>query len=263
MTLDVPQSIRRHRLFEQDSVLLRVAPFAIVYLTAFAVYPFGGSETYGASFAAAVVLAAATVASIAWVPWQQLHPALQVLPLLVSLLSVAAFREAHGGASSGYAPLVLVPVVWAAVFGGWRGLAVVVAGVAVTIGLPPLVDSAPEYPAGEFRRAAIFVVVSGIVGVVIQRLVQALLETEARLTRLRAAEVHDDLVQAFAVAQLALESGNTAAAERAVHNGLAAAQALVAEMLTDAMGADPAPGALRRSSVSPSGAAPADASSAT
>ena len=39
MTLDVQQSIRRHRLFEQDSVLVRVGPFAVAYAAAFVLYP--------------------------------------------------------------------------------------------------------------------------------------------------------------------------------------------------------------------------------
>jgi hypothetical protein len=247
MMRGVPQAIHDRRLFEQDRILVRVAPFAIVYGAALALYPVGGAPTYDAWFAAALALTAGTLAAIACAPWRRLPPVLQITPLLTALLAVACLREAHGGGRSGYAPMVLVPVIWAAAFGGRRTLAVIVVAAALTIALPPALDGTRSYGPGELRRAAITTIVGALAGVVIQLLIGALIEAEARLMRMRAAEVRDDVVQALAVAQLALESGDTATAARSIHGGLAAAQALAAEMLEDAIGRDPEPGALRRS----------------
>jgi hypothetical protein len=143
--------------------------------------------------------------------------------------------------------------VWAAVFADWNVLAVVVGAVGVTIALPVWIAGPPEYPAGDYRRGVVLMLVAAIVGTIIQALIRSLLEevhrreaAEDRLTRLRADEIHDDIVQAFAVAQLALQVGDSDTALRAVRGGLHAAQALTAEMLTEAQ-LTVEPGALRRS----------------
>lgn len=246
MTLTLLESVRRQRLFEQDSLLQRLAPFAVVYAAAFALYPVGDPSDLDAWFAGALAVAALTLASIGLMPWHRLPAAAQVVPLAAYLVSVALLREGHGGASSGYAPLVLVAIVWAAIFGRRRVLAFVVGGAFLTIALPPLLTDSAHYPAGELRRAVLFVLVGALCGVVIQSLIRSLLDTEARLTRLRGAEIHDDLVQAFAVAQLALQTGDTARAGAAVRGGLDAAQALAAEMLGGGAQHPVEPGMLRR-----------------
>jgi hypothetical protein len=247
MTLTLLESIRRHRLFEQDSLLLRLGPFAVAYASVLLLFPLGPTGTYGAVFAAAVAAGAVTLAAIAFVPWERLPEAAQLLPIATYLLSIALFREAHGGVTSGYASLVLVAVVWVAIFGRRRALAATIVGVVVAIGLPPLLASAPAYPtAGELRRAATMMIVAALCGAVIQWLVRALVAAEANLKRIRADEVHDDLVQAFAVAQLALDTGDVRMANQAVRGGLTAAQSLSARMLDEAMPDEVEPGMLRR-----------------
>src|SRR5690242_17680277 len=61
--------------------------------------------------AAAAALAASVAAAL--VPWQAL-PASTLLALPVSAdLVVAVLRHAQGGSTSGYAPMLILPTVWA------------------------------------------------------------------------------------------------------------------------------------------------------
>ena len=245
MTDDLLASIRAEHLFGQRSLFVRLTPFVASLAAAFALYPIDGNDTYGGWFLAGLAAAAVTIAAIG-APSHLRPRHADLLPLLTFLSSIAFLREAHGGARSGYAPLMLIPIVWAAVFGGRGVLAVVIAAVAVTVALPPLVVGAPRYPPGEVRRAVLIVLVGVVIGLVIQMLVRRLIRAEAALLRHRADDVHDDLVQAFAVAQLALASGRSDMAEAAITGGLAAAQRIAAEMQGEADLEDPAPGSLRR-----------------
>ena len=252
MTLSVLDAIEDHRLFEQQNRLVRLAPFAISYAAALALFPFGADARYGGWLLGAALAAVATLAAAALVPWERIPAPLQLTPLLLYLASIAMVREAHGGVASGYAPLVLVAVVWAAVFADWTVLAVVVLAAGATIMLPAVIAGAPGYPAGEYRRGALVIFVAAVAGTIIHVLIRSLVEevhrreaAESRLTRLRAEGIHDDLVQAFAVAQLALRVGDGDTALEAVTGGLTAAQALTAEMLAESQ-ATVEPGALRR-----------------
>jgi signal transduction histidine kinase len=246
MTLTLVESIRRGRPFEQERLLLRLAPFAIAYALVAALYPIGGPPAHGGWLIGAAVAAATTLLAIALVPWGRFPEGAQVLPLIPYLASIALLREAHGGATAGYAPLVLVAIVWVAIFGRRWMLAFVIAAAGLAIALPVLLRGPPEYPVGELRRAVLMALVGALCGIVIQALIRSLLAAEAHLKRIRADEIHDDLVQAFAAAQLALDGGNTRVAGDAVRSGLTAAQALSAQMLHEAAPERIEPGMLRR-----------------
>jgi len=90
---------------------------------------------------------------------------------------VVLLRGAAGGAVSGFGPLVLLPVVWLALYGTRRELVVAVGLVAATFTLPVLLGGGSAYPVSEWRRALMWVMVAPLVGFAIQRLVH---EVEAR-----------------------------------------------------------------------------------
>jgi signal transduction histidine kinase len=248
---DILFAVRGHRPFEQHRLLFRAGPFAAMYAAAFALYPLGGSDMYGGWFIASVATALATVGAIAVAPWQRLPRSAQILPLLTFVASVALLREAHGGSHSAYAPMVLLAVAWAALFASGFEFLVVTGSSALAIAVPPAIDGSNNYPADEFRRAVIILLVSVAIGLGARLLIQALLDAEAKLLALRATEIHDDLVQAFAAARLALELGDTQTADRAVQKGLEAAQALTARMLEEAAPEGARAGTLRRERSSP------------
>jgi diguanylate cyclase (GGDEF)-like protein len=115
-----------------------------------------------AAFAAAALVAAAFA-----LPRRLTVNALLFLPLLCDAL-VALLREAQGGAQSGYAALLVLPVVWVAFVGSRRNVLVVVGAQAVTLATPIIVVGAPTYPSTGWRGVFLLTLVSAIVGLVVE-----------------------------------------------------------------------------------------------
>ena len=162
-----------------------------------------------------------TGAAIWALPWDRLPRAAQAVPPFAVFAVIALLRESHGGAGSGYAPLVLLPVLWFALYGTRTEVLAAVVGVAVTLGLPLVLTDDAVYPAGEWRRTAFYVVLSLAIGLTLNGLVGSLLteirgreRAEAELARLRAHEVNDDVVQGLVIAKLGLELGRDAEARQ-------------------------------------------------
>jgi hypothetical protein len=91
--------------------------------------------------------------------------------IVLYLVSVALLRDG-AGPTGGYGPLVLLPVVWAALQGRRLELVVAVFGVAVVSFLPTLLIGAPTYPAGGWRAGMLLAVLAGATGFAIMQLVE-------------------------------------------------------------------------------------------
>jgi diguanylate cyclase len=107
--------------------------------------------------------AAVTVA--AWrIPWRRLpRTALISLPIGCDLV-IALLRQAQGGSTSGYAPLAILPVVFAGLaLRPWhaRSMALVTA---TLFAFPMLVVGGPMYPSSGWRGVALWTLVALIVG---------------------------------------------------------------------------------------------------
>jgi len=137
------------------------------------------------ALAAASAVILVVVASA--VPWQRLpFTSLLVLPLACDGL-VALLRHAQGGGQSGYASLLVLPVVWVAFIGGRRSVLFVVAAMAATIMLPIALVGAPAYPSTGWRGAVLLTFVAAIVGLVAEHGVRTTRrqgETEAQRARM-------------------------------------------------------------------------------
>jgi PAS domain S-box-containing protein len=169
--------------WDRREIVRRAAPFAGVFLLAFATLPLTGGERSTEVVTAAAVLTALVGASILVVPWRRMPHWTITLPPLLGLLIVALLRHAEGGASSAFGMLVLAPVLWLALYGTRRELIIVIVGVGLTFVLPIVVFGAPEYPDSEWRRATLLTAVSVFVGFVAQGLVQQVRERVAEVER--------------------------------------------------------------------------------
>ncbi|HKE78353.1 MAG TPA: diguanylate cyclase [Solirubrobacteraceae bacterium] len=96
--------------------------------------------------------------------------------VVVCLAAVALVRHEAG---AGYGPLVLLPVVWAALRGRRAELALAIVGAAVVFAVPVLAFGAPRYSAAGVRAGTIIVVVATILGVAVLRLVERLRRSNA------------------------------------------------------------------------------------
>jgi diguanylate cyclase (GGDEF)-like protein len=98
----------------------------------------------------------------------------------VYLVGVGLLREATGGANGGLGILVLVPVVWVALYGTRRMLQGLIVGVTLTWVLPLALIGAPRYPDTGWRSCGLIVALAAIIGATIQRLVSQTREQAAR-----------------------------------------------------------------------------------
>ena len=116
------------------------------------------------------ILAAAALAAAAVLRWEALPAGLDPVPLLLMIVAVLPLRHGAGGAQSGYAPLVLLAILWLSLYGTRLQMATGVALASAVLVIPILVVGAPEYPFGEWRRAAVLALIGGLTGLMIQRL---------------------------------------------------------------------------------------------
>lgn len=158
-------------------------PLACGGVAAFATLPIGAPETHVGhiEIAVAAVLAVGVFAA-ALLPWERLPRAIAAAPILASFAVVALLRDAEHGAPSGYGPLVLLPVVWLALHGSRRALVASFAAVGAVFVVPIFAEPA-LYPAAEWRRALLWMIVTPVVG----------LTTHGLVERVRASSLADPL----------------------------------------------------------------------
>lgn len=159
----------------------RLAPFGALAALSLALIPAPGQRVEVVDYAVAFALTLLVAFAVVFAPWPRLPRGLMVVPALTYLLSVALMRDAVGGASGGVGLLVLVPVVWFALYGTRRQLLVVIAGVAVVYAGPMLVIGAPRYPPAGWRGCVLIVALSGVIGITVQQLVSRVAEQALRL----------------------------------------------------------------------------------
>ncbi|MGH2934783.1 MAG: diguanylate cyclase domain-containing protein [Gaiellaceae bacterium] len=157
------------------TILPRLYPFWLFIagvVAAFATLPIGARETHGDNIEIAV--AAVLVAGIfgaTLVPWGRVPHAFAAVPVVASFAVVGLLRDAEGGAQSGYGPLVLLPVVWLALHASRRVLVASFIAVGAVFVVPILVQPS-LYPGAEWRRALLWMIVTPVVGLTTQNLVE-------------------------------------------------------------------------------------------
>src|SRR5579875_3290023 len=159
----------------------RILPFAGATVVAFVTLGLPGHELRGATLIAAAVLTCVLAIAVVVLPWRALPARAQAVIPLAFLAVAALLRDADGASRSGLSALIILPVLWVALYGTWRQLAVAVAGACAAFLVPILVIGAPEYPAREWTRVILWPVLATIVGYTVHRLVQ---EQESRADNL-------------------------------------------------------------------------------
>lgn len=156
----------------RTEVALRVGPFVGVALTALLTMAVPSVHRSPGAVVAAIALTLVLVLGALLLPWKRLPAGVAVTLPLLFYLDVALLRHAEGGARSGFAPLLLLPVVWLALYSGRAPLSAAIVLMGATITGPVLFIGGFDYPASEWRKAFIYLMVGSMVGFVIQRLVE-------------------------------------------------------------------------------------------
>src|SRR4051812_41523976 len=92
-------------------------PFAAIAALAVALVPLPGQPLERDDWIIGGLLVIAVWLAIVFAPWERIPSRWQLMPLAGSLVSVALLRDATGGAPGGMGVLVLIPVVWVALYG--------------------------------------------------------------------------------------------------------------------------------------------------
>ena len=170
------------RPFDDADIGRRLLPLAFGIALAFGLLWLPPHRPNHGFVLAAAVLTAGVAAAIVVLPWPRLATSTHALPAFASFVVVVLLRHAEGGAGSGYAPLVMLPFLWIALYGSVRQFVVAIIGVAVVFVGPIVLIGAPEYPSTEWRRALLWLTVAATMGVTVRdlvRRVRALAATDA------------------------------------------------------------------------------------
>ena len=157
------------RALADEGLLERVRPFALAALIGVA-----AAFALPRSVELLVVGLALTLAAIGaalFVQWRRLPAWTEVTVPILYLAGLGYLRLGAGGVESGMSVLVLLPIVWAALYGGRRDLFVVVGAAAATIILPIVLVGPPMFPESEWRRALLLAAIGAMVGLTVQQLV--------------------------------------------------------------------------------------------
>ena len=127
----------------------------------------------------AATLTAVTVTLTAVLPWNRLPKALQAAPPVLYMVVAFLLGEATGAwANSVYEQLVLLPVLWLAVYGSALELALGLVAVAAVLIIPVAMPGASHQ---DWTRAAILVLVAIVLAFAVYRLLRQVRMQAARL----------------------------------------------------------------------------------
>ena len=163
----------------------RAAPFAMACLFGFAAYLLVTEDTARpirpAILLAAAALAALALAAVLLLPWERLPRGLQATPPLAFILIVLLLHAGAGLPEVVYQPLLLLPLVWLALYGTRADL--VVGLILTPVALSAVYLVLRREPAGELLVELLTLAAFPIVCIIVQNLV--------RRTRAQAAQLAD------------------------------------------------------------------------
>lgn len=168
---------REARPFEEADLALRFAPFISLLLVTLAVVPFA-YDGMTAEIKLSWALVALAVGSVFLLPWSRLPASCQAIPVLLLYVVAALVRDATGSGASVFTALILLPVVWFALYGTLNQVLLSVLGCALAIGLPVVLAPGSKYPSSELGRAALDSIMTGALGVTGLHLMRKIRERE-------------------------------------------------------------------------------------
>jgi diguanylate cyclase (GGDEF)-like protein len=173
---------RRARPLEHPGLLQRGGPFALSAVIGLATFISSTPEERRPSLLlGATALTAIILIGSALLPWQRLPNWLEALPAYLYVFVVFLLREGAGGARPAYAPLLLLPLFWLALYGTKPQLFV---AFILTAGILGVSNFVGEVHRSDVRFALLAAVITPVVCFTINDLVQQLEEKQNELERL-------------------------------------------------------------------------------
>jgi PAS domain S-box-containing protein len=151
----------------------RAWPFALAGVVTVIMFAFPTTKVSDyVTLAVAAGLSAALIAAVVFVPWQRLPEWTQAGVPFAFLGVIALLRESTG-ASAGFGVLVMLPVLWLALYGAAWQLATSIALSALVFVAPVVIIGGPDYEASSLERYVLWPVTAAVIGGSTYRLVAA------------------------------------------------------------------------------------------
>jgi PAS domain S-box-containing protein len=163
-----------------------VVPFALTAVVGLLAALLPGPGMDPTLYALACALTAALAITAFRVAPLPVGPAVIAVLAITYFLVVALLRHATEGSATGFTALVMLPVVWLALYGSRRMLAAGIVALAATLLVPYLIWGDPQYPSSSWRSTLVWIAVGSLTGLTIQSLVM-----RTRASRDRLASVLD------------------------------------------------------------------------
>ncbi len=166
-----------------EGLVRRLAPFALVASVAAIMAAVNATPGRVAELVTAGGFTVMIVATALFLPWGRLPRWSQAIVPLTYFVVVGMVRDATGAAGSPYTALMLLPVLWLALYGsrGEIGMALI-AQAAILVG-PVLLFGAPQYPFSELQRAGLSVSMAAFIGLTVHGLVSRLRKSAHEVAR--------------------------------------------------------------------------------
>lgn len=146
-----------------------------------ALLPFPPNGAHPLATATGIFLILGIFLAIFTLPFRTISPWFQALPGIVYIVAIAFLRHAEGGFTSGFVPLMLLPVLWIALYGRPVHIATTTVVMVASLMIPILVFGSPDYPSSEWRRVLVMIAVSASAGPVAYSLMERLRQNSQRL----------------------------------------------------------------------------------
>jgi diguanylate cyclase (GGDEF)-like protein len=179
------------RAFGRQLLASRAGPFVAVALAPMLILAFKSGVAQGDLLLAAALLMV-LIAAILLLPWKKLPPWTAAIVPLSYLIVVALMRSSERGATITSGALVLLPVVWFALYGNRRELTLAIVGAMAVFVVPALFAGGLNHFVSELNKAVTLGLVVTLIGFTVHRLVG---ENSALIAKLNLAAHRDHLTE--------------------------------------------------------------------
>jgi diguanylate cyclase (GGDEF)-like protein len=165
----------------------RLVPFVAVAAIG-GLVTLASTDVDGGQFVIAAVLQLLAGVAVLALPWGRLPSWAGVVPALLFLAGVGFLREAAGGPIAGVGALVLLPILWFALYGTRTQLAILVPAVGVVFLLPIALEGPPVYPSDQWRVGVLYIALAALIGGSVRQLISNV-HSQADEARRRESEI--------------------------------------------------------------------------
>lgn len=196
--------VKVERPFQRQGLMGRVGPFVAVAVLSLVSLPYADGLDVSLVLAAVIAIVVLIIAIFS-IPWDRLPRWTDAIVPMVYFGVIFLLREAQGGSGGPIGFLVLLPVIWFALYGTRAEVFLAIGAVCIFFAVGPLLIGLPAHSPAELGGAVVATLVTAVMGFVVLRLVQERQEVTDELERsnrdleLFASSASHDLVQPVAL----------------------------------------------------------------